>query len=169
MNFMRFYFFGVLIYFMVTPVYSQEAWSVTRGKDEMDGASNVTACAIALNSVQQDFPYNRGRTKARLCLRKQGKEIEVFIQISTGQLQCDLRNETLRLKIDENVAKEYECAGSQSNRSDIGFFENENRAFEEIVSAKELIRIELNIYNHGSVVYRFKAIGKKLPREFEKN
>lgn len=169
MNITRLSFLGVLISFTATAVNSQESWSVTKGKNEMDGVPVVTACAIALNSVQQDFPYNKGRTRAKLCLQKQGKEIGVFVRISAGQLQCDLRNETLRLKIDGNVAKEYECTGSQSNRTDIGFFENEDKAFNEILSANELIRIELNIYNYGSAVYRFKPIGKKLPREFEKD
>ena len=37
----------------------------------------------------------------------------------------------------------------------------------EIISARDVIRIKVDLYSHGSVVFEFRPIGKSLPPNFK--
>jgi hypothetical protein len=146
---------------------AQTKWNVTRTKDEMTGLMEVRACASSLNSTSQDFPYNRGATVAKLCLFKDKQDKESLVTLNQGQLMCALGGSTFMLKIDDAEPIDHRCVGTTSNRSDAGYFSNGEDSTNAIASAEKMIRIQVTLFNHGSVVFRFPPLGKTLQKQFQ--
>lgn len=141
-------------------------WKVRRGVDEMTGAKKVWACTRSTNVVQQQFPYGQGPTSATLCLYTDGSTKNAYVRVTQGQVLCQGDEDTFAVRVDEEGAENVYCTESNSGRTDVGYFSDDEAAHLAITSTKNLLRVQLNLYNYGQALFRFRIAGKKLPAEF---
>jgi hypothetical protein len=157
--------FVFCLVFLVTATSHAHAWQVTREKDQMTDVSTVRACLKSSNSVIQAFPYSRGPTFAELCLSTKGNGKSAFIVVNQGQVQCNsFSSSVMTVRPDDEPAKTLECTSAASGRTEFGFFDDEDEAFPVIFSAKNLIRVQVPLYQFGLAVFRFNVEPPRLSR-----
>jgi hypothetical protein len=143
-----------------------DAWQVSRSRDEMRDGQRVSACLRSANTVRQDFPYNQGATYAILCLINLADGgYNASIRVNQGQIDC-LFDGHLGIRVEESPSRQERCVGAKGHSPEIGFFDDDN-VVHELAAAKNLIRIQVTLYNFGDAVFRFDVKGKRLPSELQ--
>lgn len=79
---------------------------------------------------------------------------------------CQAGSETFMLRADDKQAKTMYCSPTVSGTNEQAYFTDGNDSVREVVSAKKIVRIKVNLYAHGAVVFEFKPLGRALPKEF---
>lgn len=159
--------FIALLLFLLSSVSASASWTAKRIKDPMGGPSSTDLCSISKNSVVQSFPYNRGKTSMRLCVSKTGDSYETYITVNQGQIMCQTGTELFQLRADENEVRKMRCTPTSDGSYEQAYFYEGFESVKEIISAQKVIRIKIDLYSHGSVVFEFAPVGKVLPSDFK--
>ncbi len=143
------------------------SWTTKHIKDPMGGPSSTDLCTLSKNSIAQNFPYNRGKTSMRLCVSKTGDSYETYITVNQGQIMCHTGTEAFQIRADENEVRKMRCTPTSDGSYEQAYFYEGFESVREIISARDVIRIKVDLYSHGSVVFEFRPIGKSLPPNFK--
>jgi hypothetical protein len=152
---------------VITASTANANWTTKRVKDPMGGPSSTDLCTISKNSVSQNFPYNRGKTSMRLCVSKTGDSYETYITVNQGQIMCHTGTEVFQIRADEKESRKMRCSPTSDGSYDQAYFYEGFESVKEIISATDVIRIKVDLYSYGSVVFEFKPIGRALPSNFK--
>ena len=162
-----FFKYIALLLFVISSTSANANWTTKRIKDPMGGPSSTDLCSISKNSVVQSFPYNRGKTSMRLCVSKTGDSYETYITVNQGQIMCQTGAEIFQLRADDNEVRKMRCTPTSDGSYEQAYFYEGFESVKEIISAKKVIRIKVDLYSHGSVVFEFGPVGKVLPSDFK--
>ncbi|ATU04911.1 hypothetical protein BKN14_00435 [Candidatus Gracilibacteria bacterium HOT-871] len=131
-------------------------WLFTAFKDKLTDEVKEVYYVTSKNSVEQKFPYKT--TNAQLVVRKSKSNLDVYIKIQSGQILT--YNRTATLRFDDKKAFNVGINGSNDSDSTYGFLDSENKIFEELKKSKRL-RIQIDLYQNGGVVFDFNTVGFK--------
>lgn len=103
----------------------------------------------------------------RLCVSKTGDSYETYITVNQGQIMCHTGTEAFEIRADENEVRKMRCTPTSDGSYEQAYFYEGFESVREIISARDVIRIKVDLYSHGSVVFEFRPIGKSLPPNFK--
>ena len=136
-------------------------WSYSTTKDQMRGTTMRTASVRSNNSLQFDFPYGGG-SYGTLLLRHSGANVEVAIVMDKGQFTCDsFSDETIAVKFDGGVVREFGCTGTSDGRADALFILREHEFLDRLTKSQRVIT-ETQFFQAGRKQLTFDVQGLKL-------
>lgn len=137
----------------------ERKWRYGSIRDEMSGRTSHSASIESENTVNFDFPYS-GAQHATLRLRnhpRYGKD--VIMSIEKGQILCpSYGNCTIGIKFDDHATNQWRASGPSDHSSDTIFLRNQG-AFRQKMRRSDVVRIQIPVYQEGSVVFRFEVGG----------
>lgn len=131
-------------------------WEYNTSTDEMRGTSTKYASSVSTNTVNFDFPYSGG-SKLILTLRKTGNDTDVMINITKGQILCDLRGCEVAFKFDDNPVQSISMVEPDSHASDmlfVAYDKTEAKIINQLRNSKKLV-IEVPFYQEGKKQFTF--------------
>jgi hypothetical protein len=137
-----------------------QQWTYKTSDDSMSGKPVRTAYVDSTNSFEFDFPYS-GKQTARLTLRRHprwGKD--VIFAIERGQILCHSYDCSVKVRFDDEPAKTYRATEPADNSSESVFLPAYDTFAKKLETAKR-VRIEVNVYQQGSLVADFDVDGFK--------
>jgi hypothetical protein len=138
-------------------------WTYTERDDGMSSKKIRIASVTSTNSFEFDFPYT-GRQHATLMLRRHPRwGNDVILQIERGQLLCSSYDCEIRVRFDEDAPRTYSGNEPADNSSESIFIEGYSRFEARLQKAKKL-RVEVNVYDQGSLQLEFDVEGFKPDR-----
>lgn len=141
------------------PPSRQTAWVYDSRSNPMDDRRTEFACVRSTNTVQLGFPY--GSPYGRLCLRnspQHGRDAYVELD-GEGQILCySYRNCTIRVRFDDEQARNFSAVGASDNSTNIVFIEGRDR-FERALRDADRTAIEIEFYRAGQQAFTFPTAG----------
>ena len=140
----------------VAPVAAKPAgWVYTMERDKMTDKQQRWAEVRSGNSLRLEFPYN-GTNHGRIYVRQRdGKPVEVFVNIDKGQILCssyDGCNAVVRF--DDDAPQTFQSVGPADHSSETIFIRNTALFMARASKAKRIL-VQLNLYKGGSPVLEF--------------
>lgn len=135
-------------------------WQYETSKDEMRGIESKFATTVSTNTVDFDFPYNGG-SKLILTLRKRGKEVDVMVAVSKGQILCRIQNCETAFKFDNGLVQSITMSEPESHSSDLLFIaydKTKSKVISQLKNSKKLV-IEVPFYQEGKKQFTFDVSG----------
>lgn len=138
---------------------SVESWTYYEKEDKMTLEKVKYAAIYANDLLEFEFPYNGGSV-AGLTLRKRGKSLDLFLQVTKGQFNGTFDGGQVRIRFDDNPPKKYSFSGASDASSDIIFLDSEKEIVNQIKKSKKMI-IEVEFYQNGLRQIEFNVGGLK--------
>ena len=136
---------------------SLSSWSYSEDVDQMTSKVKTFARLTSTNQIKLDFPYS-GNNWGYLTVRRHPQHgLDVLVSISKGQILCaSYSGCTVKVRFGDGQPMNFKAAPSDDHSSDIVFL-MDARGFIERAKKVRDIKVQLNIYNHGSEVLEFTA------------
>lgn len=136
-------------------------WLYNTSSDSMSGKAVHTAHVESTNSFNFDFPYS-GAQKATLRVRHHPRwGNDIMFSIDKGQILChSFSGCPIRVRFDDEKAVTYDGTEPDDNSSEMVFLPAYATLTAKMAKAK-IMRIEVNVYQQGSVVGEFNVEGFK--------
>lgn len=130
-------------------------WSYRDDTDPMTGAVTSVAQSASLNTFELGFPY-AGQQRGRLLMRDHPRHgLDVIVSIERGQVLCrSYSNCRINVRFDDGEVIRYRGAESDSSDSNLAFITDASDFIHRAKIAQRVL-IELQIYQHGTVVLEF--------------
>ena len=137
-------------------------WNYASREDGMSGKSWQIAWVESRNQFNFDFPYS-GAQRATLTLRKHPRHgNDIIFQIEKGQILChSFSGCPIRVRFDDDAPRTYNGTGPADNSSTSVFLPSYADLSQRISRAKR-VRVEVNVYQEGSIQAEFDVEGLKL-------
>jgi hypothetical protein len=133
-------------------------WEYTTKEDEMMSKPTKFAHAVSKNSFVLSSPYG-GVQNGTLWIRNSPRfGQDVYVAIERGQIILPHNSERIRVRFDNNDPVWYEASHPTDHSSTIVFLQGYN-SFVKRLAKSVRIRIELNLYEHGTEVLDFNTEG----------
>ncbi|NHC02321.1 hypothetical protein G9F31_00790 [Acinetobacter sp. 187] len=135
-------------------------WEYKTTKDDMRNKTTEFATTVSDNTVDFEFPYDGG-SKLILTLRQSGKETDVMITISKGQILCGISGCEASFKFDDGPVQAITMVEPDSHASDVLFVmydKTENKIISQLKNSKK-ITIEVPFYREGRRQFTFSTDG----------
>lgn len=134
--------------------YDVHKWQYDEFEDEMTSEKAFVAKIQSSDIAHFEFPYQGGSTLT-LNIRKNGKELDAYIQISKGQINTDYQNPTVTFRFDEEPPVEFEVVETTDNDNTMRFIVKAPKLIEKL-SKCTTFKIKCEFYTEGSHVFNFK-------------
>lgn len=134
--------------------YDVHKWQYQEFDDEMTSEKTYIAKIVSPDIAQFEFPYQGGSTMS-LSVRKSGKDLDAYIQISKGQINTDYQNPTVTFRFDDEPPVEYEVVETTDNDHTMRFIVKASKLIEKL-SKCTTFKIKCEFYTEGSHVFNFK-------------
>jgi hypothetical protein len=134
----------------------RNTWSYSREVNEM-GDSLIVARLFSDGIVHLSYPYNGGSV-GKLLLRRQNKNLDIMFSVSKGQINFPYGGLSVRVRFDDGPPVRYSTARSETNDTEIFFFNNEASLLKKIEKCKKMV-IEVPFYSHGNEMFVFRTEG----------
>lgn len=135
----------------------EPAWFTYTTEHPMYG-KQVVASARTRESFELRPPYDGIRQTAELELRKRGRGGDVMLSIQRGQLVCGYASCPVVVRWDDGPALTFKGNPPSDGSSETIFIPG-FRQFVKRLGESEVLRIQVDVYQHGSRVFEFETSG----------
>ena len=136
----------------------QYKWTYSEKEDKMTSSQTHYAEIEANEVLRFGFPYDGGST-ATLTLRTKNKSNkDIYLRISKGQFKSDSGGGSVKIRFDDNTAKNYSYSEASDGSSDIIFLNNVNSITEKLKKSK-VVLIQVEFYQEGLRTIEFYTEG----------
>lgn len=134
-------------------------WTYSQGADEMTGRSSFRAMIRSENTVEFSFPYH-GPQRGSLVFRSHpsyGRD--VLFKIEKGQILCNTYDRcNVRVRFDDGEAQNWQGTPPADHSTTTVFLPMYDQFLRRMRNA-EVVRIQPEIYQHGSPIFEFHVGG----------
>jgi hypothetical protein len=136
----------------------QYKWTYYEKEDKMTSSKTHFAEIEANEVLRFGFPYDGGSI-ATLTLRTKNKSNkDIYLRVSKGQFKSDSDGGSVKIRFDDNTAKNYSYSESSDGSSDIIFLNNVNSITEKLKKSK-VVLIQVEFYQEGLRTIEFYTEG----------
>lgn len=138
---------------------TKSPWERHEYKDPMSDEVTRMLTLQSKTSTLFDFPYRvAGGSYLNLTFRKKDKDLDAFLKITKGQMQCGYRDCGFVLRVGEGKAQKWTGVRSSTNDSDL-MFVRDAKQLEAIVKSGKPFRIAIEFFQAGERVFEFDPAG----------
>lgn len=134
-------------------------WDYNESEDSMSGRVAREACAMSMNQVSLDFPYEAQRVQ--MCVRNHprlGRDVYLRLPLG-GQFRCSsFQPCVLKVKFDDGQVQAFSAVSPSDGSSDVVFVQNDKR-FVGAMREAEMVAVEAEFFRNGLQSMRFKVSG----------
>lgn len=134
-------------------------WSSSEYADAMTDEKTAILFAKSTNASDFPFPYSKpGGSKLILTFRKSGQELDAYIRIEKGQMQCSSLDCSFNLRIGDGAVQKWTGLPTTTNDRDMMFVRDAAK-LEQIVKTGQKIRIGVEFFQQGQHAFDFDTSG----------
>lgn len=136
-----------------------ELWARNEYADQMTDAKKVVLTLKSINASEFKFPYNKvGGSRLDLSFRRTGDELDAYLRIEKGQMQCSRLSCSFSLRVGDGDVQKWTGLPTSTNDSDMMFVRDAER-LEKIVKSGQKIRIGIEFFRQGKRAFDFDTAG----------
>lgn len=133
-------------------------WRYYNSQDAMSSKPIFNASVTSTNSFEFGFPY-QGSQHATLSIRKHPRwGNDVFLTIEKGQILCSTYECPVRIRFDDSPPQTFSGNEPSDNSSETVFIPGYANFTKKLKKAKR-VRIEVNVFQQGTLVTEFEVEG----------